>query len=121
MSRRRGGEWTTGRLSGQRGLAMVAVLTVIFVLTVLSALVLYLSGKEIGLSAVRLLGAQSLNIAEGGAFSGRAALMALMCADPVGATSVAGTGFVWRRAASDPAARQARVGFRLVREKAAIR
>ena len=66
------------------GLAMMSVLLVIFVLVVLSALVLYLSGKEIGLSAVRLLGAQSLNIAEGGAFSGRAGLMALMSADPTG-------------------------------------
>ena len=72
------------RARKEDGLAMMSVLLVIFVLVVLSALVLYLSGKEIGLSAVRLLGAQSLNIAEGGAFSGRAGLMALMSADPTG-------------------------------------
>jgi hypothetical protein len=61
---------------------------VILVLVILSGLVLYLTGKEVGLSAVRLLGAQSLNVAEGGAYSGRAALMALMSADPAGIVQV---------------------------------
>jgi len=68
----------------QRGLALVSVMMILLVLVILSALILYLSGKEVGLSAVRLLGAQSLNAAEGGAYSARAALMALMSADPAG-------------------------------------
>jgi len=56
----------------------VAVLIVVFALTVLSALLLYISGKEIGLSAVRARGAEAMTIAEGGAYAGRAALMAVM-------------------------------------------
>ncbi len=72
----------------QRGLALVAVLTVILILSLLGALILYLSGKEMGLSALRVIGAQSMYIAEGGAFSGRAALMALMGADPIGQSTV---------------------------------
>lgn len=69
-------------------MALVAVLTVIFILSLLGALILYLSGKEMGLSGLRVIGAQSMYIAEGGAFSGRAALMALMGADPIGQSTV---------------------------------
>ena len=72
------------RSRGQRGLAMVSIMITIFVLAVLSALVLYLAGKEIALTAVRRLGAQSLYIAEGGAASTRSALLVLMNADPIG-------------------------------------
>ena len=72
----------------QRGLAMASVLLMVFVLAVISALVLYLSGKEIALTAVRRMGAQSLYIAEGGAASTRSAVMALMNADPIGAASI---------------------------------
>lgn len=75
-------------LRHQRGMALMAVLTVIFILSLLGALILYLSGKEMGLSALRVIGAQSMYIAEGGAFSGRAALMALMGADPIGQATV---------------------------------
>jgi len=75
-------------LRHQRGMALMAVLTVLFVLSLLGALILYLSGKEIGLSAIRVIGAQSMYISEGGAFSGRAALMALMGADPIGRSTV---------------------------------
>jgi hypothetical protein len=73
---------------GERGLAMMSLLSMIFVLTILATLVLYLSGKETALSAVRLNGAESLYVAEGGAFSGRAALMAYMGAYPAAVTSV---------------------------------
>jgi hypothetical protein len=76
------------RLRSQDGLAMLSVLAVILVLTIISATVLYLSGKELGLTAVRMLGAQSISIAEGGAFSGRSALMALMNADPIGVATL---------------------------------
>ncbi|MDI6771837.1 MAG: DUF4900 domain-containing protein [bacterium] len=75
-------------LRHQRGMALMAVLTVIFILSLLGALILYLSGKEMGLSSLRVIGAQSMYIAEGGAFSGRAALMALMGADPIGQATV---------------------------------
>src|SRR3990172_1007486 len=75
-------------LRDQRGLAMMSVITVIFVLAIISAIVLYVSGKEIALSRVRLMGAQSLNIAEGGAYSARAALMAFMNGDPIGVSTV---------------------------------
>lgn len=67
----------------QRGFALLSVLTVIFVLVMLGSIILYLSGKEIALSAFRLSGAQSLAIAEGGATNARAALMALMNSDPI--------------------------------------
>ncbi len=72
----------------QQGMALVAVLAVILILSLLGALILYLSGKEMGLSALRVIGAQSMYIAEGGAYSGRAALMALMGADPIGQVTV---------------------------------
>ncbi len=75
-------------LRNQRGLAMASVLLMIFVLAVISALVLYLSGKEIALTAVRRTGAQSLYVAEGGAASARSALLALMNADPVGTATL---------------------------------
>lgn len=75
-------------LTNQRGLAMMSVITIIFVLAITSAIVLYVSGKEIALSRLRTMGSQSMNIAEGGAYSARSAVMALMNADPVGVTTV---------------------------------
>lgn len=76
------------RLRPECGLAMMSVLVVIFVLVIMGALVLYLTGKEIALSAFRLSGAQALNVAEGGAVSARSALMVLMNADPIGQVSI---------------------------------
>ncbi|MDR7521010.1 MAG: DUF4900 domain-containing protein [Armatimonadota bacterium] len=76
------------QIQSQRGLAMLSVLTTIFVLSIVGALILYLSGKEIALSTARLAGAQSLNTAEGGAYAARSALMVLMNADPVGRATV---------------------------------
>jgi hypothetical protein len=73
---------------GQAGLALVSALTTIMILAILSGLVLYLAGKEIGLSTTRMLGAQSMYIAEAGAVRGRSALMVLMNADPVGQTNL---------------------------------
>jgi hypothetical protein len=67
-------------------MALMSVLTVILVLVLVGALVLYLTGKEIAFVGMRLSGAQSLNIAEGGAVSARSALMALFNADPIGVT-----------------------------------
>jgi hypothetical protein len=67
---------------------MMSVITIVFVLAIISAIVLYVSGKEIALSRLRLMGAQSMNIAEGGAYASRSALMAFMNADPVGVTTV---------------------------------
>jgi hypothetical protein len=78
----------TRRRGGQQGMALISVLSVIVILVLLGSLVLYLSGKEIALSASRLQGAQSLNVAEGGAVAGRAALMAFMNADPIGTASI---------------------------------
>ncbi len=72
----------------EHGMIMMGVLSMILVLTILAALVLFLSGKETALSGVRLSGSESLYIAEGGAYGGRAALMAYMNAYPVGVTSV---------------------------------
>jgi hypothetical protein len=69
-------------------MALISVMVVILVLTLLGGLVLYLSGQEMHLSTVRYRAAQSLNIAEGGAFAARAALMALVNADPTDATTV---------------------------------
>src|SRR2546430_7541827 len=67
---------------------MMALLAMVLVLTTLAALVLYLTGKETALAAVRLTGAQSLYAAEGGAFAGRSALMAYLNAYPQGSSSV---------------------------------
>lgn len=72
----------------ESGLALMSVLMMVFVLTILSAMVIYLSGKEIALSASRLAGAQSLSVAEGGAYSARSTLMALMGADPAGVATI---------------------------------
>lgn len=66
----------------------MSVLIMVFVLAVISGLILYLSGKEIALTAVRRRGAQSLYIAEGGATSTRSALMAMMNADPIGVATI---------------------------------
>lgn len=76
------------RGTDQRGMALLSVLVVILVLALLGGLVLYLAGQESQLSTVRYRAAQSLNIAEGGAWAARAALMALMNADPTDATVV---------------------------------
>jgi hypothetical protein len=67
----------------QHGIALVSALAVILVLVLTGALVLYLTGKEIAFTTLRLSGAQSLNIAEGGAVRARSALMALFNADPI--------------------------------------
>ncbi len=75
----------------QRGVALMSVLLMIFVLSVIGGLILYLTGKEIALTAVRRRGAQSLYVAEGGAASARSALMALMNADPAGVVTVDNT------------------------------
>jgi len=72
----------------ERGLIMMGLLSMILVLTILAALILFLSGKETALTGARLAGSESLYIAEGGAYAGRAALMAYMNAYPVGVTSV---------------------------------
>src|SRR5262249_18395348 len=73
---------------GERGLVMLSLLSVILVLTVLAALMLFLSGKETALSGVRAAGNESLYVAEGGAFSARAALLVYMNAFPQGKTTV---------------------------------
>ena len=73
---------------GERGLVMLSLLSMILVLTVLAALVLFLSGKETALSGVRAAGNESLYVAEGGSYAGRAALMAYMNAYPIGSTTV---------------------------------
>ncbi len=70
------------RLRDQAGMALLSVLVVMLVLALLGGLVIYLSGQESQLSTVRYRAAQSLNVAEGGAFAARAALMALLNADP---------------------------------------
>jgi hypothetical protein len=69
---------------GERGTALLTVLTLAFVLMLLATLILDLSGKEMKMTAARRIGAQSLYLAEGGAASARAALLAFMGADPVG-------------------------------------
>ncbi len=76
--------------STQRGLALISALTTILILAILSGLVLYLAGKEVGLTTMRTLGAQSMYIAEAGAVRARSALMVFMHADPAGQ-------FPWRR------------------------
>ena len=73
---------------GQRGIVMVSLLAMILVLTILAALVLFLSGKETALSGLRAAGNESLYVAEGGGFSARAALMVYMNAFPQGRTTV---------------------------------
>ncbi len=72
----------------ERGLILVGLLAMIAVMSLLAALILVVVGKETALSGVRLLGAESLYVAEGGAYKGRAALMAYMNAYPVGVTTV---------------------------------
>ena len=74
--------------SDQRGLALISALTAILILAILSGLVLYLAGKEVGLTTMRTLGAQSMYIAEAGAVRTRSTLMAFMNADPLGVTSL---------------------------------
>jgi len=73
------------RRQDQAGMALLSVLVVIMVLALLGGLVLYLAGQESQLSTVRYRAAQSLNIAEGGAWAARAALMAVVNADPTDA------------------------------------
>lgn len=72
----------------QRGFAMMALITMIFVLGLVGALVLHLVGKEQALGAVRVRGLESRYVAEGGGFASRAALMVLMGDNPVGTTTV---------------------------------
>ncbi|MGH2405938.1 MAG: DUF4900 domain-containing protein [bacterium] len=74
--------------SDQRGLALMSALTTIFILAILSGLVLYLSGKEVGLTVMRTLGSQGMYIAEAGAVRARSTMMALMNADPIGVTTL---------------------------------
>jgi hypothetical protein len=71
-------------------MALLSVLVVILILALLGGLVLYLSGQESQLSTVRYRAAQSLNIAEGGAWAARAALMAAVNADPTDAARFVG-------------------------------
>jgi hypothetical protein len=58
------------RLREESGMALLAVLVVILVLSLLGGLVLHLSGQEQHLSTVRYRAAQSLNIAEGWSVGG---------------------------------------------------
>jgi type II secretory pathway pseudopilin PulG len=78
------------RRQDQAGMALLSVLVVIMVLALLGGLVLYLAGQESQLSTVRYRAAQSLNIAEGGAWAARAALMAVVNADPTDAADFEG-------------------------------
>jgi type II secretory pathway pseudopilin PulG len=78
------------RRHDQAGMALLSVLVVIMVLALLGGLVLYLAGQESQLSTVRYRAAQSLNIAEGGAWAARAALMAVVNADPTDAADFVG-------------------------------
>jgi len=72
----------------ERGVALLSVLVVILILSLLGGLLLYLSGQEAGISRVRYRGSQSLAIAEGGAWAARAALMAVVNADPTDKASL---------------------------------
>ncbi len=76
-------------IRGQSGLALVSVLTLAFVLMILSVLVLELSLKEMKMTASRRIGAQSFYVAEGGAVAARGALLAYMGADPTGCSGCA--------------------------------
>jgi len=76
------------RKRDQGGMALLSVLVVIMVLALLGGLVLYLAGQESQLSTVRYRAAQSLHIAEGGAWAARAALMAIVNADPQDAATL---------------------------------
>jgi hypothetical protein len=67
---------------------MMALITMIFVLGLVGALVLHLVGKEQALGAMRVRGLESRYVAEGGGFASRAALMVLMGDNPVGTTTV---------------------------------
>ncbi len=70
------------RVTGERGTALITVLTLAFVLMLLTTLILDLSSKEIRMTAARRIGAQSLYLAEGGAVAARSALLAYMGASP---------------------------------------
>lgn len=72
----------------QRGIAIMSVLIMVFILAVLSSLILYLSGKEVALATFRRTSAGSLYVSEGGAVAARSALMAFMSSDPVGVSTV---------------------------------
>ncbi len=72
------------RAPGERGTALITVLTLAFVLMLLTTLILDLSSKEIRMTAARRLGAQSFYLAEGGAVVARAALLAYMGSSPSG-------------------------------------
>jgi len=72
----------------ERGVALLSVLVVILSLSLLGGRLLYLSGQEAGISRVRYRGSQSLAIAEGGAWAARAALMAVVNADPTDKASL---------------------------------
>jgi len=93
-------------LRNQQGMVMMSVITTILILALLSVLVLSLSGKELALSAVRLRGAQSLFVTEGGAVAARSALMAFMNADPIGVAtldaSLSGSAMAGWYAGGDP-------------------
>ena len=78
----------TSAIREQRGIAIMSVLIMVFILAVLSALILYLSGKEIALATFRRTGIGSLYVAEGGAVAARSALMAVMNADPIGVSTL---------------------------------
>jgi hypothetical protein len=72
----------------QRGFALVAVLSILVVLTVLGGLLLHVVTKETRLGALRRVGAQSLYLAEAGGYAARAGLMALVSEDPQGQASL---------------------------------
>ncbi len=74
--------------TSERGTALVTVLTLTFVLILLSTVIIDLSSKEIKMTASRRIGAQTLYLAEGGAVAARGALLAYMGADPLGITTV---------------------------------
>ncbi len=73
----------------ERGTALLTVLTLAFVLMLLATLIVDLGGKELKMTAARRIGAQTFYIAEGGAASARAALLAYTGAHPVGCVGCA--------------------------------
>jgi hypothetical protein len=72
----------------ERGIALISVMIVVILFGIFVVIGLSLAGKDTGISTVRAHGARSMAIAEGGAWRGRSALMAIMGADPLGAATV---------------------------------
>jgi hypothetical protein len=69
-------------VQNERGMALLSVMIIVFILSLIGGLIIYLAGQDEGFSRVRYRGTQAFYVAEGGAWASRAALLALLGIQP---------------------------------------